>query len=360
MSIFYTDFIGGILQDFKYTGCLNPIIATFNYKKSNNLFNDKTCLTILGNLKHLSKVHNNSFIINLLSKDNIIKLPCRQCINCAMKKAREWSMRNCLEARDFDDDQKWFLTLTYDNDNVNKVNKVNSLSHSDITNFMKKLRSYFKDDKIRFFASGEYGSKTYRPHYHIILYGITFKNSSFEFLYSKKSGDKTFYYYRNDIIQKLWDKGITVICNFDDAEASYVSQYTTKKLNNYKNPYYYLKEKKIIPEFIQMSRRPGIAKHYYDIHKDEFYYDKNDTMMYHTDYKTIYVKPFAFYDRLFDLENPDMLKFFKENRKAYGLKYDFFLNYDFNKPIYSVLEDLNRQLKNKLKGDNGFENLKKS
>lgn len=326
-------------MDYEYTQCLNPIIATFgsndhnlkhvystNFKSSN--------IKIIGNLKHLSKVKGDSYLIRLLSQDNVIKLPCRQCLNCQYKRSKEWSTRLCLERREYGDDV-WFVTLTYDDDHNEK-----SLSISHVQNFMKSLRSKFPKQRIRFFCSGEYGAHTFRPHYHIIIYGLNLKNSDFEFLYSQNSNN----YFKCFPIEECWNKGIVVVTNFSDFTSFYVAQYTTKKMYKKDNSFYFFDKNnlQLKPEFATMSRRPGIAFNYYNTHKDEIY--QSDGFNFHIDYKTVHVKPFQFFDRLYDVENPDYMKFIKENRKSFSREYEFFTHHDFNVPIYQWLSNCDRQL----------------
>lgn len=52
-----------------------------------------------------------------------------------------------------------------------------SLKREDYTKFIKRLRTYVdrkieKGRKLRLIACGEYGTKRWRPHYHIIVWGI--------------------------------------------------------------------------------------------------------------------------------------------------------------------------------------------
>ena len=48
------------------------------------------------------------------------------------------------------------------------------LYYPDLQRFLKRLRKYFsklfKDEKIRYYAIGEYGTSSYRPHWHILLF----------------------------------------------------------------------------------------------------------------------------------------------------------------------------------------------
>lgn len=59
-----------------------------------------------------------------------------------------------------------FLTLTYDEFNV-PYNYY--LQPEDLTKFLKRYRKRL-GHKIRYFAIGEYGDKTWRPHYHLAIF----------------------------------------------------------------------------------------------------------------------------------------------------------------------------------------------
>lgn len=62
-----------------------------------------------------------------------------------------------------------------------------TLKKKDVQDFMKRLRYYSpKVPKIKYYAAGEYGSKTARPHYHIILFNAD--PSNVELAWRDKSG----------------------------------------------------------------------------------------------------------------------------------------------------------------------------
>jgi hypothetical protein len=63
-----------------------------------------------------------------------------------------------------------FLTLTYNTDNV-PINKEGwmTLHKRDLQLYFKRLRKA-NSQQLKYFAVGEYGAKTERPHYHIILF----------------------------------------------------------------------------------------------------------------------------------------------------------------------------------------------
>lgn len=47
-----------------------------------------------------------------------------------------------------------------------------TLSPRDITLFLKRLRKHLPPGSLRYFLAGEYGEQTFRPHYHLCLFGF--------------------------------------------------------------------------------------------------------------------------------------------------------------------------------------------
>lgn len=92
---------------------------------------------------------------------------CRQCLPCRIRLRREWMFRILMEAKTHAHTS--FLTLTYDDDHLPADR---SLSPEVLTKFLKRLGYYRKGDPYRYFAIGEYGPLTFRPHYHAALFGV--------------------------------------------------------------------------------------------------------------------------------------------------------------------------------------------
>lgn len=111
-----------------------------------------------------------------------VKIPCGKCIGCRLDYSRQWANRCMLEAQYYPPDQVWFATITYNDKYVPRVMSSDpdtgkqapalTLRKRDFQLWMKRLRRHFPENKIRFFAAGEYGSETLRPHYHAILFGL--------------------------------------------------------------------------------------------------------------------------------------------------------------------------------------------
>lgn len=65
-----------------------------------------------------------------------------------------------------------FITLTYDDSHLPSNG---SLVKTDLVKFFKRLRKNLGDRRIKYFASGEYGEHSQRPHYHAIIFGMSLK-----------------------------------------------------------------------------------------------------------------------------------------------------------------------------------------
>ena len=180
----------------------------------------------------------------------VYTLPCGQCMSCRLNHARMWSIRISHEASTHL--HNVFLTLTYDDEHLPVDNSVHK---RDLQLFFKRLRKSL-GTKIRYFACGEYGDKFGRPHYHAIVFGLSADCAVFR---NKKFDRKTQGYYCD---MPCWDKGFVHIGSVTVDSANYVAGYVTKKLKGKNAKDYYL-QKGIEPEFVLMSRRPGIGSDFF-------------------------------------------------------------------------------------------------
>ena len=167
-----------------------------------------------------------------------VPIPCGCCVGCRAQRAKEWTTRCILESRQHP--YNYFLTLTYKNEALPYVDGKPSLSKVDLQKFLKRFRKVF--GPVRFFACGEYGDHTLRPHYHMILFCD-------KPLPSVRLGRNL---YKSPIINDTWPLGLHEFSNADSGCMAYVSGYCVKKLKSE------LTEMPV-PPFLQMSRRPGIG-----------------------------------------------------------------------------------------------------
>lgn len=108
-----------------------------------------------------------------------------------------------------------------------------------------------KGQRLRFYAVGEYGDDTGRPHYHLALFGYNtclYGRSR----YSKLRVDCCV---QCDNIRDTWGLGHIFLGELEPASAGYVAGYIIKKMTKADDP----RLKGRVPEFARMSRRPGIG-----------------------------------------------------------------------------------------------------
>lgn len=181
------------------------------------------------------------------NKDGIgyTSYPCGQCIACRLNKVRDWTIRLMHENRFHKD--SCFLTLTYDPEHLPADGSVHK---EDMQNFMKRLRNYCPN--VRFFGCGEYGERYARPHYHLIIFGLSYKDPIFA---GKKYDNKSKGYY---LKSKLWKNGNMYLGDVTYSSCRYVASYVNKKQFGKKGKDFY-SARGIEPEFTLMSRRPGIG-----------------------------------------------------------------------------------------------------
>lgn len=177
---------------------------------------------------------------------DILALPCGSCPSCQVAKRKEWALR--CEFESYYHKDNCFITLTYDDDHV-----PSSLKKSDLQHFIKSLRN--RGIKFRYFACGEYGSSTARPHYHLIMFGYVPEDLK---VHSKvKSG---FYIYESPFLASIWSKGFVSVQDFDIATAAYTAGYVSKKLADGSRS-----------GFLLMSKKPGIGEAYIRDHMEEIF-----------------------------------------------------------------------------------------
>ena len=162
---------------------------------------------------------------------NYITVPCRKCMGCRIQKRNYYSMLARFES--FSYYQKnldsSFVTLTYDDEHLPSNG---SLSIEESKKFVKRLREHlsrtdFPNKEVisfgrkvrvpdfKFYIAGEYGSdkKTFRPHYHIILFGVN-----------------TFI--ASDFTRRAWKKGNINVSSLNGARIRYCMKYIDKQYDS--------------------------------------------------------------------------------------------------------------------------------
>lgn len=182
---------------------------------------------------------------------------CGQCLPCRVDKSRIWTHRIMLEAALHSDNA--FVTLTYDDDHMPVVDRRpgpsqdlrGALVPKEMQDWLKRIRKAVEPVKLRYFGVGEYGDDSWRPHFHLALFGFA------SCQYGRSRYSKIF---RNccvncDLVRDTWGRGMVLLGDLNESSAQYVSGYVTKKMTAKDD----IRLKGLHPEFARMSLKPGIG-----------------------------------------------------------------------------------------------------
>lgn len=255
------------------------------------------------------------------------QIPCGHCMSCRLKYSKQWATRCVLESEMYP--ENWFITLTYDDDHhpildefidkngrswINDGSWNGCLEPKDLQLFNKKLREHYRTEHnhigIRFYGCGEYGTKSWRNHFHEILFNCPISTKDLKYYKTTEDGNIL---YTSPIFEKLWGNGFVTIAHMNWSTAAYVARYVTKKWTGCDTIEHYA-IKGQIPEFCRMSNRPGIGRPYYELHKNEIY-RTDELIMKKWNDKTIIVKPPKYYDAIYDIDYPSDMERIKNIRK---------------------------------------------
>ena len=154
------------------------------------------------------------------TKGHIVR--CRRCIPCRSNHQYRLKTRILLES--YCHPESSFITLTYSDENCPPY-----LRKKDAQEFMKRLRINIQRaglPKIRYFMIGEYGSKTMRPHYHAIVFGLPLCARG------KKIGFRSNWSCTCttcELVKMSWKVGMVHVGSVTPQSAAYVTGYCTKK-----------------------------------------------------------------------------------------------------------------------------------
>ena len=168
-----------------------------------------------------------------------IPVPCGKCINCCTNYSQEWSLRIIHEASLHE--ENCFITLTYDDEKLGYP--AVDLDKRHIQLFLKRLRKRIKVP-IRFYQCGEYGGKTNRPHYHMIIFG--WQPDDLVYLKTTKKGQEL---YKSDFLADVWSYGFVGVGALTMKTAPYCTKYMQKLDKREHN----------VKPFSTMSLKPGIG-----------------------------------------------------------------------------------------------------
>lgn len=121
----------------------------------------------------------------LPQKSDIINVPCGKCYECRRSQVNQWVFRINNEFKAKTTERAYFITLTYndeflynpENGLITEYGEM-TLNYKHHQDFIKRLRKSYGNGKsnIKYFAVGEYGEKSDRPHFHTIIFNAEQQN----------------------------------------------------------------------------------------------------------------------------------------------------------------------------------------
>lgn len=237
-------------------------------------------------------------------RDRPVTLRCGQCQACRLDRSRQWALRCVHEAQLHD--RNSFLTLTYDQEHVPKDG---SLRVRDWQLFAKRARKAF--GPFRFFHAGEYGDTNYRPHLHALVFGLDWAHDR---VAVQQTRHKVLY--TSPSLTEAWGNGLVAIGPVNWQTAAYVARYCMKKAQANHQSYRRIdletgEEYYVHPEYVTMSRRPGIGANWYRRYKSDVF--PSDELIH--DGKRHRVP--KYYDQQLEKEDPDTFKRIQQKRRQH-------------------------------------------
>lgn len=142
-------------------------------------------------------------------------VPCGKCLACRKERSKAWAIRCMMESTYYED--SIFATFTYDPENLSYAIGADGIGRptllpKDLQDFWKRLRKELslQGRRIKYYACGEYGDHTFRPHYHAIIFGLSFMDK--------------------DLLCNTWKHGLVDVEPVTLATCNYVAGYVQKKL----------------------------------------------------------------------------------------------------------------------------------
>ena len=256
---------------------------------------------------------------------SVIVCGCGKCVWCRRKRINSWFIRSLCEMECFNKNQfLYFITLTF-SDQYLDVDGYNQLQLSHIQKYIKRVRAKF-GWKFKYIAVGEYGSKSGRRHYHLLLYGIPFIDK-----------------YTKIKLSECWKYGFSYIKLSDPNSVYYVLKYSFKNVMGLDNSYYSQLGFNI--PFFTCSKGFGLnyyEKNKFDILKKGYIKYKNRKYCIPRYFRKLMVFKDEIIHNSYFFDNYDIIQ---------SLKDDLYLNYAVlpSADILSILHYPTSSLSNKLR-----------
>lgn len=223
-----------------------------------------------------TKMHKHQFKFDKNCTNTPIYVDCNKCESCQLKYIAHLGLRASHELMYHT--KAMFITLTVNNENIDKVFPNNSLCHVEFQKFIRRLRDWLRRTiykknpeqlpKIKYLMCGEYGEKFGRPHYHAVIFGYEFDDLKQHHVKGQSIKNS----YRSPKLERLWTYGFSQISKVNYEKCTYLAKYVAKAKAKDKELYGYLDmetgEIKYRKKEYMVYPKGGLGKEYFlDNHK---------------------------------------------------------------------------------------------
>lgn len=177
-----------------------------------------------------------------------VPLPCGKCFNCQKARALDLTVRAVAESRCYD--YSSFVTLTVSDELLPSVFP-HGLCHRPWQLFAKRLRKHI--GRFRFLMCGEYGKTTERPHYHAVVFGHKFVDTSL-------NDDGT--WCPSVVLRDAWSYGQVQVSPVNSSRVAYVAGYTLKDFTLGRDAHYW-DSRGLGRPYVKWSTGPGLGYPWY-------------------------------------------------------------------------------------------------
>lgn len=215
-------------------------------------------------------------------------VPCGKCYVCLAARRMQWQFR--LECESIQWKNSVFVTLTMDDSHLHDIRK------SEIQNLFKSMR--MRGFRFRYYAIGEYGTHTHRPHYHAIIF----------------TDDDV-----SEYIAGYWKNGFSYFGNVTPSSIGYVLHYHVRpKVVNGKSTFFLCSK--------------GLGLDWFDLRKQKFVELKSDFMV-HNIFGSVSILP-RYYRKKFLSNKPVKLDGKKKYQQPSAVR-----SFDYWVSLVSAYED---------------------
>lgn len=230
------------------------------------------------------------------------EIPCGVCEGCRKQQAYDWTQRAVAELVYYN--CSCFVTLTYDDRHVPlNCNGAGTLVYNHFQKFMKRLRKAHPHLDLRYFACGEYGSHTMRPHFHAVIYGYDFPDRQF-----LKFSGKGSMLYTSEELSKLWKDGFVTVGDVTPASCGYVAGYIASKIGKFSRLKY--ESLDLTPPKIFASKRPALGLRWFEENLDKYY--QTDVQFIRTDMGSFKIGLPRYFKKKLEILSPELYAHVKD------------------------------------------------